>query len=173
MVCMVSAASSNRGTIMTANANMVQFFNMDFEHIKKGNDHIEDILPKPLRVVHNKLIGKFLETGMSSIIGVGREFYVVKGSTAFPVEFQIKFQPYTEGINFSVEFRVLKDASFILYDSNNEILGFSPSAQALLPKKKQECRYLQEVFPRTRRALRVQNNSESTIMTMSTRLSEF
>ena len=109
LVCVVSAAQSNRGTIILANHRMAQFFDMDFEHIKQGTKQLENYLPKPLSVIHNDLIASALNGGISAIIGKRNTFFMVKGKTCYPVDFLIKFQPYLDGINFSCEVNVLKD----------------------------------------------------------------
>lgn len=153
MICLVSATQHNRGSLMTANHTMIQFFGLDFEHIKQGVSHIEDFLPKPLSVIHNNLIARCLQTGISTIIGTTNRFYVVKGINTYPVQFQVKFQPYLDGINFSCEIRLINDESFILYDKSNEILGFSQMAQWCLPKKKLECKYLSDIFGSGRRTV--------------------
>lgn len=151
MICLVSGTHNNRGAIINANHEMIEFFNLDFEHIKQNLSHIEDILPRPLAIIHNNLISKCLQTGLSTIIGSISRFYIVKNNTSYPVEFQVKFQPFIDGINFSCEIRLINSDCFILFDKQNEIVGFSEIARYVLPKKKQESKYLSEIFGNVRK----------------------
>ena len=64
---------------------MVEFFNLDYEYIRQGVYHIEDFLPRPLALIHNSLIARCLQTGLSTIIGATKTFYVVKGNTCYPI----------------------------------------------------------------------------------------